>query len=199
MCLRGRGDHEPGQVPDGFQGPRFGGGDRGVDLGGDLPLEAGEVVVIEQTGAPQSLDQQVDGVPPPPDGDLLLGPVPLGVVHRVGAVPVGTELEEHGAPPGSDLGRGPLGGVDDREHVHAVDRPGRHPVAGGPQREVGDGLAALQGGAHGVQVVLAAEEHGQAPQRGQVHRLMELALGHRPLAEEAGGDARPVVHVIGQR
>ena len=68
---------------------------------------------------------------------------------------------------------------------------GRHPVARRPcsARSV-CGLRAGQRRAHRVEVVLAAEQHRQPPQRREVQRLVELALGDRALAEEARGDAR---------
>jgi hypothetical protein len=45
---------------------------------------------------------------------------------------------------------------------------------------------ALERGAHRVQAVLAEKKHGELPETGQVQRLVELALGHRAVAEEAG-------------
>lgn len=58
---------------------------------------------------------------------------------------------------------------------------------------------ALQGGPHRVEIVLAEEEHRELPQSGKVHRLVELALGHRPVSEEAGGDPIAGEHLVGQR
>ena len=43
----------------------------------------------------------------------------------------------------------------------------------------------MDGGAHRVAVVLADEDHGQLPERGEVHGLVELALGHGAVAEVA--------------
>ena len=36
------------------------------------------------------------------------------------------------------------------------------------------------------------------PERGEVHRLVELALGDRPVAEEAGGHLVPTLQMVGQ-
>ena len=65
--------------------------------------------------------------------------------------------------------------------------------------DVGFGFGPVQGRAHGVAIVLADEEHRQRPQRREVHGLVELALGRRALAEEAGGDMRRAAHLVGQR
>ena len=53
--------------------------------------------------------------------------------------------------------------------------------------------------AHGVEIVLADEQHRQAPQRGEIHALVELALGDRAFAEEAGGDDVVAPHAVGER
>jgi hypothetical protein len=117
----------------------------------------------------------------------------------VGPEPVGLQLEELRAAAGPDRVDARRAAASHGQHVHAVDRPRRHLVGRGLERQVGLGLGAGERGAHRVEVVLAAEQHRQVPQRGQVHRLVELALGHRALAEEARGDPRPPLHLVGQR
>ena len=60
-------------------------------------------------------------------------------------------------------------------------------------------LRPLKACAHGVEIVLADEQHGQAPEFGEVQALVELALGHGAVAEEAGGNLMPARHLIGKR
>ncbi len=86
----------------------------------------------------------------------------------------------------------------DRQDVHAVNRPCRHLVAGRLDGKVGLGLREIQRGAHGIEVVLATEEHRQLPQRRKVHRLVELPFGHGALTEETGRHLWTVLHVVGQ-
>ena len=86
----------------------------------------------------------------------------------------------------------------DRPDVHAVHRPRRHAVGGGTEREVGLSLLAFDGGAHRVQVVLAAEQQRQPPQGGQVGALVELALGVGAVTEEAGRHRGPSPHPVGE-
>ena len=62
--------------------------------------------------------------------------------------------------------------------------------------DVGLGLRTLERSAHGVEVVLAEEQHRQLPELGQVQRLVELALGDGAIAEEAGRDARLAAHLV---
>ena len=76
----------------------------------------------------------------------------------------------------------------DRQHVHTVHRCAQAPVAARLAGDVGLRLVALQRRAHRVEIVLAEEQHGQLPERGEVQRLVEFPFGHRPVAEEAGRD-----------
>ena len=92
---------------------------------------------------------------------LLALAVQLRVVHRVGSEAVGPALEEVRPTPRTDGLHGAVGRLLHGEHVHAVDPPRRHLVAGRLQREVRLRLRSTQGRAHGVEVVLAAEEHGR--------------------------------------
>ena len=54
-------------------------------------------------------------------------------------------------------------------------------------------------GSHGVEVVLADEQHRQGPQRGEIDALVKLALGDGAFAEKAGGDVIFATHLIGER
>ena len=74
-------------------------------------------------------------------------------------------------------------------HVVAVDGDVADAVAGGPLLERGRVLGRRRGEL-GVAVVLAEEDHRQLPHGGQVHRLVERALGRRAVAEEGHRHAR---------
>ena len=54
--------------------------------------------------------------------------------------------------------------------------------------DVVDGRRALERGAHPVAVVLDEVDHRQLPERGHVQRLVEGAVVHRGVAEEADAD-----------
>ena len=81
---------------------------------------------------------------------------------------------------GDDLAHG--------DHVHAVGADPGHAHALGLLREIGDGGVALDRGSHPVEVVLEDEDDRQAPERGQVHRLAEVAGVRGAVAEHADGD-----------
>ena len=94
-----------------------------------------------------------------------------------------------GPPPAAHGRRPPRRIADGGGHdVVAVDGDVADPVAGGPALER---RRVLVGGGRelGVAVVLAEEDDRQLPHRGEVHRLVERALGHRAVAEEGHGDA----------
>ncbi len=117
----------------------------------------------------------------------------------MGAETVGLQLQEirHAQPAN---GRDRLvRRIPDRLHVHAVDLRRRHVVAGGLSDQVRVGLRAPQRRTHGVEVVLAQEQDRQLPQLGQIHALVELAFRDGSLAEEAGGHAVALAHLVGQR
>jgi hypothetical protein len=78
-----------------------------------------------------------------------------------------------------------LVGVDG---VHAVALHARHAEALALDLQVGHGRMPLQGRAHAVLVVRDHEDHGQLPQRGEVHRLAERPLVRRAVAELAERD-----------
>ena len=87
----------------------------------------------------------------------------------------------------------------DGDDVHAVDRVAGDAISRGLAVDVGLGLGPLQRRAHRVEVVLADEQHRQLPQRGEVHAFVELALGDRAVAEEAGGDRVAALHLVAKR
>src|SRR5262249_26239322 len=53
--------------------------------------------------------------------------------------------------------------------------------------------------AHAVEVVLAEEDDGQLPERGEVQRLVELALVHRTVAEDTQAKAAVALFLRGER
>ena len=55
-----------------------------------------------------------------------------------------------------------------------------------------------QRGTHRIAVVLTAEQHWQLPEGGQVGTLVELALSHGAVTEDARGHDGPSVHVVRQ-
>ena len=120
---------------------------------------------------------------------LLLGrPVPLRVALVVAVPPVGGRLDDRGAGATAQ-------GLDHVLHrrrgghdVVAVDGDVAHPVPGRPALERGPVLVGRRREL-GVAVVLAEEDDRQPPHGGEVHRLVERALGHRTVAEEGHGDA----------
>ena len=85
-----------------------------------------------------------------------------------------------------------------RHDVVAVDRDVVDAVAGGPplerRRVLGRRRREL-----GVAVVLAEEDDRQLPHGGEVHRLVERALGHRAVAEERHRDAAVGPQLRGRR
>ena len=117
----------------------------------------------------------------------------------MGAEAVGAQLEKEGSAAFAHGRRRAPAGVLDRAHVHAVDGPGRHLVARRLQAQVGLRLGARQRRAHRVQVVLAAEQHGQLPECRQVHALVELAFGDGAFAEEACRHAPASLELVRER
>ena len=117
----------------------------------------------------------------------------------MGAEAVGAVLHEprplaapdrRGRPPGSGL---------HLHHVHAIDHLGGDAVALGMPMDVGFGFRALQRRTHGVAVVLADEQDGELPQRGEIEGLVEFAFCRRAFAEEAAGDSITTLHLVRER
>ncbi len=88
--------------------------------------------------------------------------------------------------------------VANGQHIHAVDRLGRNAVDLAELPDLGLGQRPLERGPHGVSVVLADPDHRQLPERGEVHRLVELALGDRAVAEVAHADLIATLVVDGE-
>src|SRR2546423_1297120 len=121
---------------------------------------------------------------------LFLRPVvgAVDVADVMALVAVGAALEEVrslAAPRPRDRA---LGRLVDGEHVLAVDLLRRDPERLRPRgdRAGGDVLVAR---VLVVEVVLADVDHGQLPERGHVHHLVEEPLAERALAEETDRDA----------
>ncbi len=125
----------------------------------------------------------------PPGGDLVLGLVGLGVALVVSVPAVGLGLEQDGSAAVAARGGGLLGGRVDRVGVVAVDGVGLDPVRGGAVGDAGHTRHPAAVAELGVDVVLADEDDGQVPDRGEVHGLVEGALVDRAFAEEGDGDA----------
>ena len=96
----------------------------------------------------------------------------------------GLELQERRpvAPP-RPLGRAAHRPVD-RQQVVPVHDDARHPVAQAAVGEVAAGVLLVRRGGEPPLVVLDHEQHRQLPHRGQVERLVEVALARGPVAGE---------------
>ena len=104
-----------------LQRSRFGEGDGGGDLSVDLPLDRRDLVVGNEMIVFEPFAKTHDRSLGAPGLDLRLGPVELGVEHRMGAEPIGAAFQEKGAAALMDRGdRAPRGRFD-RDDVHAVD------------------------------------------------------------------------------
>ena len=159
-----------------------------------VPLLGGELAGGLHRGA-----QQVDGVAFEPLGHFGFVAVPFRVEHRVRPEPVRAQLQEVRSAAGAHCLDGAARGVLDGEDVHAVHGPRRDLVAGGLERHVRLGFRAAQRGAHRVQVVFAAEQHGQLPERGEIEALVEFAFRDGAFAEEAYGGAGAAAHLVRER
>ena len=95
-----------------------------------------------------------------------------------------------GPPPPRTAGSARRTASSQAVHVHPVHRPGGNFVTRRLQAQIGFRLGAFERGAHRIEVVLAAKQHRQLPQRGQIEAFVELPFGHGAFAEEACRDAR---------
>ena len=135
----------------------------------------------------------------PPGLDLGLVAIELSIEHRMGAQAIGAAFQKIGLAALAHRMHGAARGGFDRDHVHAVDRFGCDPIARRLALDVGFRFRDRQRRSHGVEIVLAHEQHRQCPQRGEIEALVKLAFGDGALAEEAGGDDVLAAHVIGER
>ena len=115
--------------------------------------------------------------------ELALLAILGGVAHGVAAVPVGDGLEEHGTVAGAGVLDGLADIPVDLFDVEAIELPAHHAHAIAATRHVGEVGLALQGGAHGVAVVLAEVDRGELPQLGQLEGFEERSLLGRAVAE----------------
>ena len=134
-----------------------------------------------------------------PSFDLGLVAIELGVEHRMRAQPVGPAFQKIGLAALAHRVNRPAGGGLDGNHIHAVDSLGGDPVARRLALNVGFGFRKRQCGSHGVEIVLAHEQHRQSPQRRQIHAFVKFAFGNGAFAEEAGSDEVIALHVVGER
>ena len=190
---------EAGELLDGLPGSGLGEGDGLGDLGGDLGFDACQVVRMDHVVGFEPALEAHDRLLVPPSLDLGLVAVELSVEHRMGAQPVGAAFEEIGLAALAHRMNGAPGGGLDRDDVHAVDRFGRDPVARRFALDVGLRFRDRQRGSHGVEIVLAHEQHRQFPERGKIQALVKLAFGDRAVAEEAGRHDALAAHVVGER
>src|SRR6267378_1518317 len=124
-----------------------------------------------------------------PTALLVLGAVvrAVDIAHMMAVLPVGTKVQERRPFLGPcPFDRRP-GRVIDTPHVLAVSVRERDPESGCPKRDVAGGRLLIVR-VLVVHVVLADVDHGQLPQRGHVHALVDDALAERPLPEEARRD-----------
>src|SRR5581483_2219184 len=150
-----------------------------------LLLDRGRERVVEQAEPPEIAVVAADALA----AALFLDAVEVDVEPRVVGGRVGGDAEVDGldqrrpAAAASPLDRLPRGLVD-REHVTTVHAHAGNPVAG---RLVGERLRARLGGERGRDrplVVVADEDERRARDRGEVHALVERALGRRAVTEE---------------
>src|SRR6266540_5624492 len=107
------------------------------------------------------------------------------IAHRVAPEAVGARLDQRRRLLPARALHGPTDAVADGQHVHAVHGLAGDAVGLGEAPDLGLGQRAVDGGAHGIAVVLAEIDYRQLPQRRQVQGLVELPLGHRAVAEVA--------------
>ncbi len=131
--------------------------------------------------------------------DFGLVAIELRIEHGMRAQPIGAALQKLRSVTAADRGHGALRSRLHGDHVHAIDRERRHAIRRGLRAHVGHGFRARQRRSHGIQVVLADEEHGKSPERGKIERLVKLALGDRTFAEEARRYAGTLGELLGQR
>ncbi len=147
----------------------------------------------------EALGKRLDRILLAPLGDLLLGPVDLGVGGGVAPVAIGEGLDQRRATILASDSQMLGDGLAHRQHVHAVGADAGNAEALGLLREVGDRGMALDRGPHAVEVVLEDEDDRQAPQGGEVHRLAEVAGVRGAVAEHADGDVVGSLVVGGER
>ena len=138
----------------------------------------------------QAFAVHVDRVALDPGVDLLLRPV--GADDRVALVvadgAVGSALEERRAAAAAGAFAGLLHGEPDGEHIVAVHRNARHAIGGRFRGNVGIEGHRAEGGGGRIEIVFADEHHGGVLHRGEIQRLVEIAVIAAAVAEEGDAD-----------
>src|SRR5438045_7181789 len=139
----------------------------------------------------QVLLQTRDRIPERPGAPLFLGAVARGIVAGgVRRRPIRHVLDQGGSAALARALRGPLCHRVHRQEIVAVDANPRYAVTGAA---LGEGLVlttreALEGGDRPL-VVDQVENHRRLVDGGEGHRVVEVRLRARALADPAGGNA----------
>src|SRR5882762_3849533 len=128
--------------------------------------------------------------------DFFLGPVLRRVAHRMAAIAIGLHLEDVWALAATSIFDGLLARRPHRQHVHPVDALARNAERLAVAIELGSGRSALDRGAHAVAVVLDDVDHGELPEGGHVHGLVDLPLVGAAVAEIGQRDVLGVVVLV---
>ena len=180
-------DHEVGQRGRGRRFQLSGRLHRFVELARDRQLHRLDDVVGDARGLqPARVDEQ--RIARFPLANLVGGAVALGVAFVVAVPPVGGRLDDGRARADADRGDHLAHGGCRFGDVVAVHREVVDAVAGCALLERRRVLLG-RGRELRVAVVLAEEDHGELPHRGEVQRFVERALRGRTVAEERNRDA----------
>ncbi len=156
-----------------------------LDLGLDLAANRGGALVVELSClAEQRLESRHRILRLPLVDHGAVADVGEVGAHRVLHPPERLHLEERRAAAAARQVERAADGVLDGEHVVAVDDLARHAVAGRAIGEILDRPLRAPVGGERELVVLADEDDGQLPGRGEVHPLVRRALPGRAVAEE---------------
>src|SRR6058998_2004415 len=170
------------------QRARLGVGDGVLDLRDDRLANARRVRGVQQTALGQEPLEPRDGIAPAALGHLLLAAVRLGVALEVADPPDRVRLDQRGpvAAPRTLHRAGDR--VPDGEDVVAVDALTRDAVAGAARRDGTARRRARVRGGRRPAIVLADEDDGQRPERGEVDALVKRTAVGGAVAEERDDD-----------
>ena len=141
----------------------------------------------------------LDGIALHPGRVLLLAPRIADVgPHRVSAPAIGHRLDEGGAFAGAGAFDRLAHRLVDLHHVVAVDGAAGDPVRHRALRHLVHRGRVAEGRRERVLVVLADEDEGQLPHRGEVERFVEDALVRGAVAEEGDRDPARAVETGGE-
>src|SRR2546425_8846654 len=171
-----------------------------VDAVVDVLLDRPDVGLAEPTRLEGLLAEEGNRIAKLLALDLLLRPIdgPGRVAHGVAAEAVGAGLDQRRRLVRASALDGAADDVANGQRIHAVDRLGRNAVELAELPDSGLGQRPLERGPHGVAVVLADPDHRQLPERGEIHRLVELALRDGAVAEVAHADLIATLVVDGE-